>query len=157
MESDTFGNLMEWGDVLDRLEDLRKTGRLDDHQKGLKRILRYRDNWKLRETVLDCIKELKAPSDGLLDEVLGIMMDDAACYDQRILAAESLGVLAAGISQKGRVRDDRAYPTRATDSMRSLMMIPQPPVFRNALERSLRLLNARGPVNTGETATEEKP
>lgn len=52
MDSDIFGNLMDWGLVLDKLDDLKKSEKLHKHQADLIRILRYRNNWRLRETVL---------------------------------------------------------------------------------------------------------
>ena len=73
---DIFGNLTDWEQVLDKLNDLKKSETLHKHQAGLARILRYRNNWKLRETVLEYITYINEPSDEILTEAINIMMDE---------------------------------------------------------------------------------
>lgn len=53
MKGDVFGDLRAWGRVLGQIAELRKAKKLDEHQEGLTRILRYPSNWRLREEVLD--------------------------------------------------------------------------------------------------------
>lgn len=43
MNQDIFGDLREWGVVLERLNDLKQSQKLDDYQEGLTRILRYQE------------------------------------------------------------------------------------------------------------------
>ena len=94
MSPDIFGNLREWGEVPNQLRQLAESKKLDEHQEGLIRILRYRDNWRLRELVLDVVKSLESPSDELLGALLDIMMDDGVYCEARVLAAHALSQLA---------------------------------------------------------------
>lgn len=90
MSGDIFGNLREWGHVVEQITELTSSGRLDEHQEGLARILRYRDNWRLREEVLKAIGVLRSPSSELLSQILNIAGDDGVYYEARILAVEAL-------------------------------------------------------------------
>ena len=51
--------------MLDRLKELEQ---LDRYQDGLTRILRYRDNWRLREIVLKHIVHLSEPTEELVHD-----------------------------------------------------------------------------------------
>ncbi|MBW2252789.1 MAG: hypothetical protein JRF60_19770 [Deltaproteobacteria bacterium] len=93
MNSDIFDNLMDWGQAMDKLNQLKQSKTLNEHQPGLVRILRYRDNWRLRETVLNYVKDITHPSDDLLTEVLNIVMDENVYYDARIIAVDALASL----------------------------------------------------------------
>ena len=90
MTNDIFGNLMNWYSVMDTLNELRERGELDEHQAGLIRILNYRENWQLREYVLNCVKDISAPSDELLQVIQGIMMDEDLYPEVRNMASEAL-------------------------------------------------------------------
>jgi hypothetical protein len=86
-------DLMDWGRVLDELEELRRLQLLDEHQDGLKRILRYKPNWRLRECALQCAKEVAVPRDGLIEEACAVMCDEDSYTELRMLAAEAVGRL----------------------------------------------------------------
>ena len=132
MDKDIFGNLTDWGTVLDQIEALKQSQSLDGYQSGLMRILRYKDNWKLRETVLSCLKELRHPGEAIMDEVWGIMMDETGYFDQRILAADCLSHLAGNHQLT-----NPTYLAKAIDGMRKLLDSPLPPVFHKAIENAL--------------------
>jgi len=76
VDSDIFGNLIDWGHVIETLDRLKELKQLDRHQDGLTRILRYRDNWRLRETVLKHIVHLVEPTEELVQEVINITVDE---------------------------------------------------------------------------------
>ena len=141
MENDIFGNLKDWGTVLDKIFELKKNHTIDAHQNGLVRILRYKQNWKLRETALECMKELKDPCSGILDEALSIMMDDTTYYDQRILAADSLGFLLKQLKFPNTHIPENATKDECIDKiidcMKDLLDSPHPPIFHEAIEKSL--------------------
>jgi len=79
MTQDPFGNLREWGPVLELLDELESNGKLAECQRGLVRILRYKGNWRLREEVLKRIGGIPSPSDELAGQVLTILSDDIEC------------------------------------------------------------------------------
>ena len=88
METINFGNLMDWGQVVEKLKELKKEKRLDDCQEEFIRVLRYPNNWRLREMVLEYIKDVQNPIDDLLLCTLNIMIDNKIYYDYRILATK---------------------------------------------------------------------
>ena len=103
MKQDPFGNLVEWGEVLNSIEEMAASGCLSDCQPGLVRILRYKGNWRLREAVLRHIGEIQAPSEELVDQVLSILDDDNTYYDVRILAGCALSQLIKNIDENKRL------------------------------------------------------
>ena len=90
MQADPFGNLTDWGPVLERIYSLAEEGTLSECQHGLIRILRYRDNWRLREEVLKQVATMENPEVALVRQVLKIITDDQLYYEVRILAIETL-------------------------------------------------------------------
>lgn len=125
MSEGALGNLEQWGRALEQLEEWRRSGRLDHHQGELLWLLRYRDNWRLREAALEAMKDLRTPDAGLVREACSIMMDDGLYHELRVLAAEA--VARAGSSLVHEVRD----------RMRALLDSHQPPVMHQALRRIL--------------------
>ncbi len=126
MNSDVFGNLQEWGRVLDQLQQMREDGTLDNHQQGLARLAQYPFNWQLRQAALCAIAELKQPTDEVLQIAIQIVTDDNFDLGTRILAGNAVsGVLGNGSG----VRLSTDARTKAVKSIKNLMEKPQPPVF----------------------------
>lgn len=134
MSDDVFGNLRDWGSVIDRIEAMEKQRTLDHHQQGLARILRYRDNWRLRETVLKCIKHIRRPSGELLQALLAIMMDESIYHEARLMAAEALA--SAVVLQDGKTKlEDAVTVASVMEKMTALLKAPDVPVFHQGLAR----------------------
>lgn len=134
-KGDVFGNLKDWGRVLDTLESLTNQNRLDECQAGLIRILRYKHNWRLREAVLECIGRVKRPNHKLIREVMGILAEEDTYYDMRILAATALGELIRESSSD--IQAD-SIGFKCKELMEALLESPQPPIFHEALKKSLK-------------------
>lgn len=143
MEEKAFGNLEDWGQIIDRIEALKRSGRLDNVQAQLLHILRYKDNWRLRESVLMSIKQLENPCDEVLAETAKIMMDDNVYLDARILAASALG----NLIQKSR-KDEMKEKIIA--QMKQLTDTIQPPILHEAIEK------ARGAIEADHTLYREE-
>jgi len=139
VDKDPFGNLMEWGAVLDQLNELELKGKLGDCQPGLIRILRFKGNWRLRETVLKSITKIEMPAAELLEEVLKIVLDDNIYYEARILASEALQQLVKNCRSLPKDHEVLARVPIA-DKLNLLMKTPQPPIFFNAIDSCLQNL-----------------
>lgn len=139
MDKDPFGNLMEWGAVLDQLNDLELAGKLADCQAGLIRILRFNGNWRLRETVLKSVTKIEMPKTALLAEMLNIIMNDNIYYEARILACEALQ---QAIKHCRSLQKDQEVLARVpiANKLNLLMKTPQPPIFFNAIDSCLQNL-----------------
>ncbi len=137
-KGDVFGNLKDWGRVLDTLESLTNQNRLDECQAGLIRILRYKDNWRLREAVLECVGRVKKPGHELMREVMGILADEDTYYDMRILAATALGELIRKTPSD--IQSDSGG-FQCKKLIKSLIESPQPPIFHEALRKSLKSID----------------
>ena len=139
MNVDGFGNLREWGRVLEKMEVLTKSGKLGDCQEELVRVLRYNDNWRLREAALAALPGISEPSAALIDEALKIMMRDDLYYDVRILAADALGKTLKKDSRTNRRGGDKMKETlnRVIEGMNRLLSDPQPPILHRAVRESL--------------------
>jgi len=131
MKHDPFGNLRDWGAVLDLLDTLSKSGNLAECQPGLVRILKFKGNWRLREEVLKRIGAISAPSIALVDQVIDVMADDNTYYDARILAADALMQL----WEKGESEALEKAAGKVKSITGKLRNIPQPPFFEDALDR----------------------
>lgn len=136
MTSDPFGNLRDWGPVLDTLEELARNGNLDKCQDGLVRILRYPGNWRLREEALKHIPRIASPTRALMEQVLHIVADDNLYFEVRILAARAL----VSLLERHRRRSSPQFTIEelpVAETLRRLTSVPQPPHFQQALEACL--------------------
>jgi len=128
----TLDDLTDWGRVLDELKELKRLHLLDEYQDGLKRILRYRWNWRLRECALQYAKEVALPRDDLIEEVCSIMCDEGSYTELRMLAAETLGHLA-----RARLGKAEGMPSfkgvSIPEKMRQLFAAPVSPLLRQKL------------------------
>ncbi len=139
MSSEMFGNLRDWGEALQNLNELKKAGRLDEHQPGLVRILRYKYNWRLREAVLGCLAQVSHPSLELVNEVCRLASDEETYHEVRILAAHALPCLMRNFDdtqghEAAQLRDSVAR------KMEVLLRSPQPPVIHEAVHRSYQAI-----------------
>lgn len=139
MSHDPFGSLEDWGQVLITLKDITDRGQLDQVQPGLVRLLRYRDNWRIRERALAAAGQVKDPSDTLVAAVLSVLMDEYTFVDARILAARALGHLG------GRLGVTNGSPVAPGSSLRSVLESqlesPEAPVLTRAIEEAIRMLD----------------
>ena len=130
---------------MEQIAELARSKKLDEHQKGLTRILRYRENWRLRETVLKCIKDLEVPSDEILAEVLDAMMDETLYCEARLLAADALCDWVQKHRDDG--DDDRCVaPSRVVGKMTMILDSPQPPFMQEAIRGFLEAIRKTRPV-----------
>lgn len=136
MQKDEFGNLEEWGRVLSQLEQLTRERLLHEHQDGLVRLLRYPDNWRLREAALESAREVRQPTEALVIAVLQILTNEGLYYEVRVLAAEALASLlpATRAAKDGR---NRALEQRALEQMHALLDATHPPILHQAVQRVL--------------------
>jgi len=131
MKHDPFGNLRDWGPVLELFDELADSGQLGPYQPGLIRILRYKGNWRLREAVLMRVGEIETPSSELVLEVLSILADDNIYYDVRILAGDALTKLLKNV-RDGFNGNIRMSVQKVAERLRRT---PQPIIFDNALRK----------------------
>jgi len=137
LNSDIFGNLREWGQVLELLESLKKSEKLDEHQSGLARILKYGQNWRLLEAVLEYGKEIIQPTDEFLQEVYNIMINRNIYLDARILAVHTLESLLPR-RPKDPNKDQNFCETIVVPKMLDILNSPGPPIFHEAVKKSLK-------------------
>ena len=147
MQSDIFGNLMEWGDVLEKLDGLRNSKTLDEHQVGLVRILRYPRNWRLREAALEVLGEINKPSHELVKETLNIALNEEVYLDARKMAVDALADL---MIKDRRIRSKKEITARSRvlEKMESLMGDTQSPLLRERIERFFKKLANRKTPST---------
>lgn len=129
MQPDPFGNLKDWGPVLERICDLAENQNLSECQPGLTRVLAYRDNWRLREETLKHIGVIENPSENLIGQVVNIIASSNLYYEVRILACESMVEwLKNGTHFQTATRDALAH------AITGQLATPQPPIFEDALK-----------------------
>ncbi len=131
MKNDPFGNLRDWGPVLNALSNLTDNGDISQCQPGLIRILRYKGNWRLREEVLKRVGKVQSPSKDLVDQVIAILDDDNIYYDARIIAGNALIHLFENMEDKG----EADIHDKARKVIKKLKRTPQPPIFDKAIDR----------------------
>jgi hypothetical protein len=141
MDCDIFGNFREWGQVPEQLTALREAGKLDEHQEGLVRMLRYRDNWRLREMALQAVGGLTTPSQEIVSEVLAITVDEELYYEVRILASQTLAGLLArkDVDFAG---DRCAVLRHVVEAMQRILAAPGIPALHNALRTCLATIGS---------------
>ena len=142
---DVFGDLSEWGVALHKLEELKKAKALDEHQHGMARVLRYRENPRLTWAVLGAAKEVSRATDALIAEVLAILVSRNSIIPHRVLAAEALGhLIPRRIAGSQGVKLDVEF---VIQTMASILKSPEPPVVALAVDHALQQI--RGPRRGG--------
>lgn len=134
--TDVFSDLREWGTILTQLDQLRLAGRLDQHQKGLARLLRYRFNWQLRHAVLRLVPELREPSEEILTVLCQIVTDERGELETRLLACYAVECC---IRRQQRRGGASAFEEQAFAEARRILSSPQSPALREAVEKWLQL------------------
>lgn len=131
MQPDPFGNLKDWGPVLELIYKLSDEGNLRECQPGLTRILRYRTNWKLREETLLRIGKIDNPDAALVRQVLEIIADENLYYEVRIIACETMMEFLKNSANTFDSGLEAAIPA----TVGNLLSNQQPPNFEPALKR----------------------
>lgn len=135
MNCETLGNLEQWDAALEQLDKWKQAGQLDSHQDDLLWLLRYRDNWRLREAALEMSTLLQSPTPELIRQVSDIMMNENLYQEVRILAAETLGTILSNQWRRGSITVPLDSEVR--ERMNALLASIQPPVMHIALRRVL--------------------
>lgn len=135
MSNDVFGDLQEWGDVLEMLAEIRAANDLDQHQTGLSRLIRCKDNWRLREEALIAAADVQTPRSPLVAATLKLLADDEEALENRILAARALGSMLS--SSQPHLNEDMVQDALAR--MKGLMSNGGPPVLHAALRGACTL------------------
>lgn len=138
MSGDIFGNLREWREIPRQLERLSDTGSLSKHEAGLVRILRYRENWRLRELALGVLDDLDSPSEKVLSAVLDILTDETLYREVRVLAAQTLGQLAR--KRRQTPEEGIAEVHGFLERIEMLQQIPHEPVLASAIQQCLETI-----------------
>jgi len=143
MKDDPFGNLRDWGPVLELLDELVRSGKLAECQRGLVRILRYKGNWRLREEVLKRIGGISSPSNELVGQTLTVFADDNLYYDARILASNAIIQLLN--NSPGSLH--REFVPAIQKVLDKLRKVPQPPIYADAIKQLDSEISTPGAVN----------
>ena len=93
MQPDIFGDLSQAGGVLARLHEIACRDSLDEHQVGLARILRFKQNPSLINAALEYSGNIKRASEILIAEALNVLVSGDLPIHTRALAARVLGHL----------------------------------------------------------------
>lgn len=136
MDRDIFGNLEDWGRVLEQLAELSHAGQIEPHQESLARLLRYQGNWRLREAALEAIPAIRRPTANLIREVCNVMMDDGLYFQVRVLAAEALGAMVDRAEDRAEAGSPQPRQ-QVREQMHALLNSHQPPVIHQAARRIL--------------------
>lgn len=107
---------------------MKESGRLDENQRGLARLLRYRFNWQVRQSALRAVRQLKRPSKEIFGVLLSIVADENCELETRLLACEAV----RHILDSGYVQGD-AERAAAARCAGKLLRVPQPPLLEDAV------------------------
>ncbi len=139
MENNIFGNLTDWGIVLDKLKKLSDSRELDNYQDELIRLLRFDQNWRLREAAIESLHNIDHPNLNLAREVISLINRKDLYYDARILATDSLGKLTTTIVNNRAFDKDilKQFVMEIIKNIEALLASPEPPIFHDALQNSM--------------------
>ncbi len=148
MGNTLFGNLTDWGSVMEKLQKLSDDRELDQYQDELIRLLRFDQNWRLREAAVEAVPLVENPNLDLARELLLLILRKDLYYDVRILAADSLGELAERIINNRAVDKDilKQFVTEIKTTLESLLASPEPPKFHEALQIAANRLGVAAEV-----------
>ncbi len=143
MKKYVIDDLDNWDTVLNTLEELKNKKLLDSHQDELIRLIRYNDNWRLREAALQAACHVRKPTRDLIDEVMNIVVREDVGIDARIFAVEAAESMIenAFSLKKPEKRDIQAIAAQTVQRLRYLRSCPQVPIFTSALNKALGRIN----------------
>jgi hypothetical protein len=141
MRGNPFENFRDWGAVLEELEQRTEAGGLDEIQPVLVRLIRYRDNWRLREEGMRAAAKVTQPCPELVRALLAVAADAELYVDARILAARGLAALVPLHSSLG--LSDDVDPDQVLAVLREQLTRFEPPVLRLALEHAIDQIAGR--------------
>lgn len=146
MENMNFGNLMDWGNVLEILEDFKKNDNLDAHQGELIRLFRFDQNWRLREAAIEALESVRKPGVELAKEVYALVGRKDLYYDVRILAVNGLSKLMEKIVGRSDLDVDEVngFMEQAVKGLEEYLETPEPPKFHDALDIALNRMRHGG-------------
>lgn len=137
-----LGNLREWSEALVKLEKLRERGLIIEAQNELIRVLQYRKNWKLIETVLEYSEDITTPLPQLVDEIFNIITDYNAQTGTRIIAVHVMGTLL-----DKNIKEQEGVPSERErfyiNMMQRLVVTPQPTAIKQAISETLKKIGAK--------------
>lgn len=139
MEKNIFGNLTDWGIVLEKLEKLSESGALGNYQDELIRLLRFDQNWRLREAAIESLPFVENPGLNLAREIISLIKRKDLYYDVRILATDGLEKLTTIIINNRAFDKDilKQFVQAVIKDMDALLASPEPPKFHDALQNSM--------------------
>ncbi|MDM8554838.1 hypothetical protein QUF75_08925 [Desulfococcaceae bacterium HSG7] len=139
MENYIFGNLNDWETVLDKLDKLSESRELDNCQDELIRLLRFDQNWRLREAAIESLPFVEDPDLNLAREVISLIKRKDLYYDVRILATDGLEKLTTNIVDNRAFDKDilKRFVLAIIKDMDALLASPEPPKFHDALRNSM--------------------
>jgi hypothetical protein len=148
--SDIFGDLREWGVALTTLEQLRDEGRLDEHQQGLARLIRFQ-NWQLQGAALECALEIGESCDLLIADTLNALVCRETPLELRIKAAHAVGHLLSCYNSE----DCSPFDVhRACETLAHVAERHHPPILAEALQEALERAQPGGGTDRTEPRDE---
>jgi hypothetical protein len=139
MKEYIFGNLTDWSIVLEKLEKLSDSRELGNYQDELIRLLRFDQNWRLREAAIESLSFVENPGLNLAREVISLIKRKDLYYDVRILATDSLGKLFTAIVKTQAFEKDilKQFVLEIIKDVEGLLASPEPPKFQDALQNTM--------------------
>lgn len=141
VQQDIFGDLTRKDEVLLMLQEIADGGRLDEHQIGLARILRFRENHRLLHVVLEYAVRIEQPSDILIAEAVNVLVAQELPVSIRALSAGALGHLLARRPQR---TDSDFDIDKVMDTMVHVLYKSESPALKKALFKALGVARASG-------------
>ena len=146
MQPDPFGDLQDWEHALELLFTLSENGKLDECQPGLARILAFQGNWRIREETLKRLRHIENPKNELVRQAINIIADANLYYEMRIIACQAIEELLS--------RNNHPFyasmQTILTQTLDAQLSIPQPPIFKQALDNLQSLVDIKFSVTANQ-------
>ncbi len=144
VQHDIWENLSRKDEVLAALEEIASQNRLDEHQIGLARILRFRESHTLLHAALECATKIERSSDILIAEALNVLVAQDLPVSIRSSAANALGHL---ISHRP-IRADSDFDLEMViESMAHVLRKSESRSLKKALFNAIGLASSRRPRN----------
>jgi hypothetical protein len=153
VQHDNFGNLNRKNEVLAMLEEIASRNRLDEHQIGLARILRFRQDHGLLHAALGYATKIERSSDILIAEALNVMVAQDLPVSIRASASGALGHL---IYCRPTKADSDFDLDMVMESMVHVLHMSGSPAIKKALFKAIALARGRKQRNSGKFSTQAR-
>lgn len=145
-------DVKDWRTLNEELEKLKRFSFLDEHQNEIRKLLRHRGCWRMKECALAGVREMREPGEELIQDVCSIMCDEQAPPTLRMAAVFIIRDFVLAQRKKGEPLL-RYGGVTVVNRLRRLVGVPMHPILQMRIVSALEEIDK---AEMGEASREHQ-